>query len=292
MRVLVIGGNGRYSKLITSYLAEDFEITIFDLNDQNPGFKCDLIKGSVLRKEQLIDACKNQDAILTFFKGNAEITCKGMTNLMAAAEINGIKKVIYTSSGGMSYPIPPITGNAFYNSGMLSEKEWEEYFPISEDVGLFPGLETDEYFHNKFFAECIGRHFAKRGVGFTSIRPGNLMLDDMGTIIPGEKEKVVNPTHLLVNGHVTVKDCAVMYKCALKNAPEGFSAYNLSNDTHYSMLSVEKAEKELGYKCKDQNVYLNYYKKQDWKSAYDVLVKTGIPRGVLDKLYQFKDLED
>jgi nucleoside-diphosphate-sugar epimerase len=287
MRVLAVGGGGYYSGMITRRLAEDFDITVFDVKGKKPDFSCRFIEGDVMDGSAITEACEGHDSVVCFFTGDAAISTVGMANLLTAAKKTAVTHVVYTSSGGMSYPIP-----ALYESlgpERFSDRFWESYFPIAEERGLFPGLETTGYFLFKWTCEQLGIHFSRRGVKFTSIRPGNFMRDDM-SCRSAERAKVVDHVHLLVSGHVTVRDSASLYKRALLRPPDSHAVCNLSNDTPYSALSVAKARTELGYRCKDPGVYYDFYEKQDWREAYRLLVEKGLPEKVLRKLYAFREL--
>ncbi len=293
MKLLVLGGNGYYSALTTAHLADRHELTIFDINDAPCSYPCKQVVGSIMDLAELRNAAMGHDAILTFFVGSADLSTMGMANVMTVAEQCNIPHVVYTSSGGMPFPIAPwFSTDEFCTMRGHSADFWRDFFPIREQAGIFPGNENSEYFLNKWVCEEIGRHYAGRGqVKFTAIRPGLLMHDDM-TNRPGpETDRNYTPFFMLMTGHIMMRDLARLFDLALSNPPDGFAAYHGSNDTPYNNLSVAKAQKELGFTCLDQQPYLDFYRdtRMDWQAARKELVDKGFPDDVIAGLYAFRN---
>ena len=236
MKILVIGGNGHYAGLITAHLAEKHDVTVFDLNDAPCAFACKQVVGNVTDSDALMSAAAGQEAIVSFFVGDAELSKVGMVNILTVAEQRGIEHVVYTSSGGLPFPFEKFgSPDALFPIRSFSDDFWREYFPISEDIAIFPGNETQGYFINKWLCEQLCRHFCARGkVNVTSIRPGLLMHDDMTNRPGGESDRHYEPMFMLMTGQVTMRDCAHLYDLALRNPPDGFEAYHGSNDTPYN----------------------------------------------------------
>ena len=287
MKLLMIGGNGYYAGMISAYLSEEFDLTVFDRQNREPSFPCRYIRGDIKDRPALRTAAEGQDCLVCLFMGDAEASTVGMANVLTAALEAEVPHVVYTSSGGMTYPIPCLSETPASGAAGIDKAFWDSYFPITEEHGLFPGLETSSYFLFKWLCERLGEHYCKRGLKFTSLRPGNFMHDDM-TCREAEAAKVVDPTHLLINGHVTVRDSATLYKLAVLKPPESFAVYILSNDTPYSALSTEKARRVLGYRCADPEIYHRFYQRQDWRETYRVLVERGIPETTLRLLHAFR----
>ena len=291
MNILVIGGNGHYAGRITAHLAGLHDVTVFDLNAEPCGFPCQQLVGDILHREDIENASNGMDAIVAFFVGDAALSTMGMANVMTAAEQGSTKHVVYTSSGGLPFP-----GNTYNSETPLFPMEefsaefWRDYFPITEDAGMFPGEEVSGYFLHKWLCEKIGRRFAARGkVKFTAIRPGLLMHDDMTNRPGGETTRHYDPFFMLMTGQVRMCDCARMYDLALRNPPAEFEAYHCSNDTPYNNLSVDKAKRELGYTCIDQQPYIDLYAKMDWEGAFNVLVDKGFPADMLRERHGFRN---
>ena len=45
MKLLMIGGNGYYAGMISAYLSEEFDLTVFDRQNREPSFPCRYIRG-------------------------------------------------------------------------------------------------------------------------------------------------------------------------------------------------------------------------------------------------------
>jgi nucleoside-diphosphate-sugar epimerase len=289
MKVLICGGLGNYSVRITEQLAKAYEVSVFELKETKPDFPCHCITGDVLDVGSVLRACEGHDAIITFVAGNLEVSVNGIRNILEGAEKTGVDHVVYTSSGGTSYPIPVYDDHHKYNSAFCDDDFWETFFPIYETFGLFPGLETSGYFFHKWLCEQVCERYSRNGLSVTAIRPGNLMWDDM-TAPGSDNEKVVNPLHLLINGHATVTDAARLYSLALQNKPTKYEAYQLGNDTPYCNLSMEKAQKELSFESADPQVYLDFYQRQSWTEPYKNALDVGIPQSVLQRMEAFKGM--
>ena len=287
MKVLVFGGLGNYSVRITERLAEEHDLSVFELKDADPAFPCHLIAGNVLDGDSVATACEGHDAIITFIVGNLEVSVDGMRNILEGAAKAGVARVVYTSSGGISFPIPVYSHHPRYNASFYDDAFWEGFFPIYEDLGLFPGLETSNYFFFKWLCEQVCERYSRDGLSVTAIRPGNLMWDDMTA--PGrDNDKVVNPLHLLVNGHATVSDAAKLFSLAAQSDRSGFDVFQLSNTTPFANLSMSKAQREHGFRSLDPQVYTDFYQRQDWPTVFRAASDLGIPKNVLERLEAFR----
>ena len=134
MKVLVFGGLGNYSVRITERLAEEHDLSVFELKDADPAFPCHLIAGNVLDGDSVATACEGHDAIITFIVGNLEVSVDGMRNILEGAAKAGVARVVYTSSGGISFPIPVYSHHPRYNASFYDDAFWEGFFPIYEDL--------------------------------------------------------------------------------------------------------------------------------------------------------------
>ena len=135
MRLLDIGGNGHYGGLITEHLAAKHEITIFDLHERARDFECAQVVGDIMNLDEIDRAAEGIDAIVTFFVGDASLSTMGIVNVMTAAEQRGVAHVVYTSSGGMTFPIDTYeSDHPLFPMGGFSEAFWRNYFPITEKL--------------------------------------------------------------------------------------------------------------------------------------------------------------
>lgn len=283
MRVLVVGGAGYYSGLISEYLAAEHELSVLDVQEATQSFWSGQHVGSILDFQLVAEACRGHEAIVSFHKGDAEVSSVGTATLLGAAAREGVPQVIYTGSAGMAYPIPAFEGDRRLAESERIEAHWRRVIPVRETHGIYPGNERVGYFTNKWMGEQLGRIFEERGVYMTSIRPGNLMHEDM-SCRDFETEKVVDCVHLLMCGHVTVRDAAGLYLAALSRPAGAFRVLNLANDTIFAQVSTAGARAELGFACADSGVYLDFYAKQDWQAFYRDLEGRRFPAALLDEL--------
>ncbi len=108
MKVLVTGGSGFIgTRLVDELLKAGHEVKIFDKRDSQK-FPHLVVLGDVRDKEALIEASKGVDVVYNLAAEHAdnvtpislyeEVNVGGAKNVVEAAEKNGIKKIIFTSS--------------------------------------------------------------------------------------------------------------------------------------------------------------------------------------------------
>ena len=109
MRVLVIGGSGLVGTMITPYLKQDHELTLFDLNPPSDS-SLDYIQGDITRFEDLAGAMEGIEGVVYMAMGALEwdtvrgvetafdINIKGVYLALKAAHEAGVKQAVYTSS--------------------------------------------------------------------------------------------------------------------------------------------------------------------------------------------------
>ena len=109
MRVLVIGGSGLVGSMITPYLREDHDLTIFDLKPpSDPELAC--ILGDLTCYDELAAAMIEQSALVYMAMGSLDwqtldgihsaydVNVKGLHLALKAAHEAGIEQAVYTSS--------------------------------------------------------------------------------------------------------------------------------------------------------------------------------------------------
>lgn len=119
MRICVIGGSGFIgSRLVALLVNEGYEVSIYDKNSSR-FFKNLVIQGDVRDKSALIKALSGCDVIFNLAAEHRDdvtptslyydVNVDGARNIVAAAEANGIKKVVFTSTVavyGLNKPVP------------------------------------------------------------------------------------------------------------------------------------------------------------------------------------------
>ncbi|WKK66836.1 NAD-dependent epimerase/dehydratase family protein [Lutimonas zeaxanthinifaciens] len=108
MKILVTGGSGFIgTRLIEDLLSNNHDVIIFDkvISKVFPNL---CVVGDVRDEEALISACKGVDIIFNLAAEHADdvapislykdVNVHGALNLIKAAELNGVKKIVFTSS--------------------------------------------------------------------------------------------------------------------------------------------------------------------------------------------------
>ena len=147
MKLLSIGGNGHYAGLITEHLAAKHEVTVFDINNAPCNFDCTQICGDIMKLDEIESACKEIDAIVTFFVGDAKLSTMGMVNVMTAAEQQGVEHVVYTSSGGLPFPNDTyLSDDPLFPMDQFSDDFWRSYFPHNRGCRNVSGAGNERLF--------------------------------------------------------------------------------------------------------------------------------------------------
>ena len=108
MNILIVGGSGFIgTRLIDDLLNNGHNVKIFDKVESNKYPELTIL-GDVRDKESLTEACKGVDIIYNLAAEHAdnvtplslydEVNVGGAENVVSAAKVNGIKKIIFTSS--------------------------------------------------------------------------------------------------------------------------------------------------------------------------------------------------
>ena len=255
MHCLVTGGSGYLgSSLIKFILPKVSSVTNFDIikpkNFQN---EVKFIKGDICNLDSIVKATKNIDVIyhnvakvpITKNKNLfTEVNEKGTKNLLEAAKINGVKKVIYTSSSAV-FGIPT----------KIPVLETDKRIPI-EAYGLSKKKAEDicfEYIENS-------------GLDISIIRPRTILGEDRLGIFSILFEWIENNKDIpiLNNGEnfyqfIHINDLnEATYKCSLIS---GSNIFNIGAEKFGSMYEtinsvIKHSRSNSKIKNVDKNIFL------------------------------------
>lgn len=117
VKVFVVGGSGFIgTRLVEKLLANDYEVTIYDIAPSTR-YSDHCIIGNVCDESALVRSMRHHDVVINLAAEHKDdITPKslyydtnvsGMANILSAAEINGINRIVFTSSVAV-YPLDTI----------------------------------------------------------------------------------------------------------------------------------------------------------------------------------------
>jgi nucleoside-diphosphate-sugar epimerase len=162
-RVLITGGSGYYgSLLMRKCLERGFSCRVFDLNDaEDRPASVEFVAGDIRDAAAIADACKGVDIL---YHNVAQVplardrhlfhtvNVDGTRNMLEAARISGVKKVVYTSSSAV-FGVPKKN-------------------PVNEETVPQPG---EAYGRAKLEGERLCHEFTEKGVDVSIIRPRTIL---------------------------------------------------------------------------------------------------------------------
>ena len=168
---LVIGGTGVIGHFVTRRLIDEgyrpVVVTlsgntrlIDDVIDRVDVEICDVVDGAALRlivAERGITHIAHLGAYLREDDParSARVNVEGMTNVLEAARVNGVKRVVFTSTKGVYGPVKGVHGHP-------------EYRPLTEDLPCAPAR---IYASFKLACEYLGRVYREQhGIEFVALR--------------------------------------------------------------------------------------------------------------------------
>jgi nucleoside-diphosphate-sugar epimerase len=227
MRVLLIGGSGIVGTLVIPVLTEKHQLRVFDL--RRPfDTDVDYTPGNITDYNALGQAVKGMDAVVYMAMGslnyeewsgtesNFDVSIKGLQFALKAANDEGIKQFVYTSSMSV------------YKD--LRERHFEH-----EDI---PPDAEEPYGFSKRLGEEVCRNAYKRwGMNINVLR----------LCFPVPKEKWLRDTK---QGTPTIATTAEDVGRAILGALElqaGFQAFMISGDYEQKTMNMSKAKRMLNW---------------------------------------------
>jgi nucleoside-diphosphate-sugar epimerase len=227
MQVLLIGGSGIVGTLVAPFLIEKHTLRILDL--RRP-FDTDIeyLPGSATDYNAVMQAVKGVDAVVympmgslnyeewTGTESNFDVNIKGLHFALKAANDEGIKQVVYTSS-------------------MSVYKDLRERYFANEDI---PPDAEEPYGFTKRLGEEVCRNAAKRW---------EMNVNVLRLCLPMTKEKWLKDTK---QGTPTIATMAEDVANAMLAALEyqgGFQTFMISGDYEQKIMNMSKAKRLLGW---------------------------------------------
>lgn len=254
MNCLVTGGSGYLGSALIKYITPKFDsISNFDTN-KNDGQKGLFLKGDILNFNQILSATKNIDIIyhciakVPITKNSSEfikVNETGTENLLKAASINNVKKIIFVSSSAV-FGIP-------------------KKIPILEEDERNP---VEKYGLSKKKGEDLCFQYMKTGLDITIIRPRTILGDNRLGIFSILFEWIEKNQKLPVLNHgnnfyqfVDIEDLVIaIYKSSLLQGSNVFNIGAEKFDTIKNTLValIEKVKSQSQIRNINQNIMFKF----------------------------------
>jgi len=273
VRVLITGGSGHIGQVLGKHLQHKYEVVVFDLVEAEPPLK--YLRGDLRVFEQVELACADVDIIvhagaIPYDTGEArkimEVNVMGTCNVLEAAVMHGVQKVVFASSASA-------TGMGPFSKELMIP----DYFPTDEKQPCRP---EDTYGLSKLLGEELCAAYTRKyGVRTICLRLAMVYDPKRPKAMERLKNIVNNPAHgkLFLWACVDVRDVAQAFQLALENEVAAHEVYNIGaaqiaaekpslelirtyypqvplidersfiENSHQSLLDISKAKRELGF---------------------------------------------
>ena len=223
MRILITGGSGYLGKFLVQHLKDKHEVVVFDLVESE--LPVQYVRGDLRVFEQVEQACSGVDAIvhagaIPYDSGEArkimEINVMGTFNVLEAAVMHGVLKVVFASS------------LSALGVGPFSRRPLQpDYFPFDEKQTCLP---DDTYGLSKLLGEQLCRAYtSKYGTGTICLRLA--MVYDPARPAAGERLSRIasDPEYgkLFLWAYTDVRDIAQAFELALEEKAATHAVYNI-----------------------------------------------------------------
>ena len=244
--ILVTGSSGQAGKAIAELLSQQYIVKGLDIIDG----KFTNVKGSLNNWASMKEITKNIDAIVHTAALHAphislhsreefiDTNIKGTLYLLEAAKLNGVKKLIYTST------------TSLYGESMNNPKHavWitERVMPIARDIYDITKLAAEELCRDFFDAEKLQT---------VSLRVSRFWDEPLD-------KKVF---YRMYRG-VDVRDVATAHKLALEISLNNFELFNVSAETIFNINDIKDLRKNLQNFLKNKYPQIiDFFASQKWE---------------------------
>lgn len=227
LKVLLTGPSGRIGPHLLPEFERCYELSTFDLL---PSPRPRAHVGDLSDVAALRCALRGVDAVLHLAATSDEApfheellpnNLAGIYNLLEAAHLEGVRRVVFASSVQTVW-------DAFDGTDL----------PLETDVNAPCSL----YGASKIWGETLGGWFHRhRNLEFVAIRLGWF-----------ERPELLEPNSWINNVWISPADSVRLFRCAIETPDVGFAVVNGTSKTPREILSLRSAREVLGYEPHDE----------------------------------------
>lgn len=238
-KILVTGASGLIGGLVVKHLVHKYDLSA--LNRRNvEGIPC--VQADIADFDSILPAFKGIHTVVhlagftddvTDWEGNERVNIRGTYNVYEAARLNGVKRLIFASSGG--------TMLGYELESPYTEIVAAEYDKIPESWTMitheWPVRPINFGYVSKVFGEVLGRMYSDQyGISVLNIRVGAVLPDD----------KPLLRRHY--PGYLSHADCVQMIEKCI-DAPEmiQYEIFDAISNNRYRWRDIDPARQTLGY---------------------------------------------
>lgn len=226
LRVLLTGPSGRVGPHLLPDFEKSYDLHTFDLH---PSPRPNSHVGSLQNIESLREAMRGVDVVMHLAATSDEApfleelmpnNIEGMYNVLTAAHLEGVRRVVFTSS-----------------VQTVSHRWHKKNQPVETNVNDPQSL----YGVTKVFGEVLGQWFYNyHKLEFVAIRLGWF-----------ERTELIKPDNGINNIWISPRDSVQLFQKAIETPDVGYAVVNGTSKTPREVLSLQSARELLGYEPQD-----------------------------------------
>ena len=222
LKVLLTGPSGRIGPHLLPEFERCYELSTFDLQ---PSLRPRSFVGELGDVASLRRAMKNVDVVMHLAATSDEAPFReellpnniaGVYNLLEAAHLEGVRRVVFVSS---------------------VQTVWDQFDHTDAPIETEINAPCSLYGVSKIFGETLGGWFHRhRNLEFVAIR-----------LAWFERTELLEPNAWINNVWISPDDCVRLFRRAIETPEVGFAIVNGTSKTPREILSLRSAREILGY---------------------------------------------